>query len=68
MDQWLTKTRQFIADTLDELGKCHWPSREELFESTVVVIASIVALSVFVWLVDGGSQYVVKLLTTTTGG
>jgi len=63
MGSWLAKTRQFISDTLEELHKCTWPSREELFESTIVVIVAVVALSIIVALVDLAGQQVIKFLT-----
>jgi len=64
MGNWLTKTRQFISDTIEELHKCAWPGREELFESTIVVIVTILVLSVFVFAVDTVGQYLVKFLTS----
>ena len=52
MEKWLAKLRQFINDTLNELRKCSWPNRNELFESTILVIATVVLLALFVSLVD----------------
>ena len=63
MSNWLTKTRIFIAGTLDELQKCKWPSREELFHSTIVVISAIAAVTVFVACVDFASQKIIRILT-----
>ena len=64
MSNWLTKTRNFIAGTLDELQKCKWPTRDELFHSTIVVIAAIVSITVFVACVDFASQKIIRILTT----
>ena len=63
MNNWLTKTRMFVAGTFDELQKCKWPTREELFHSTVVVIAAIAAVTVFVACVDFASQKIIRILT-----
>lgn len=52
MSDLLGKTRQFVADTINELRKCSWPNREELFESTVLVIVAVTVLSVFVAITD----------------
>ena len=64
MSNWLTKTRKFIAGTLDELQKCKWPSREELFHSTIVVIVTIAVITIFVACVDFASQKIIRILTT----
>ena len=42
----------FIQEVGAELKKSAWPTRAELIESTVVVIVSVAALSVFVGLSD----------------
>ena len=63
MGSWLTKTRKFIAGTLDELQKCKWPTREELFQSTIVVIVTIIAVTIFVAGVDFASRKIITLLT-----
>ncbi|MCX7819697.1 MAG: preprotein translocase subunit SecE [Kiritimatiellae bacterium] len=47
------RSRGFLADVHAELRKCSWPSRTELFESTVVVIVSVVLLAAFVAVSDG---------------
>ncbi|MCF7889211.1 MAG: preprotein translocase subunit SecE [Victivallales bacterium] len=59
----MTKTRQFISGTLDELQKCSWPTREELYESTIVVLIAIALIALFVFLVDFGSQKLISFLT-----
>ena len=37
-DRITGKVRGFIRDTLAELGRCTWPGRQELMESTVLVM------------------------------
>lgn len=61
----MAKVRKFLADTMAELNKCTWPSRAELFESTVLVIVVIVILSSFVAGVDQASMWFIKLITGT---
>jgi preprotein translocase subunit SecE len=63
MQNILTKTRLFITGTLEELRKCSWPKREELYESTVIVIIAIVLMAAFVFCVDSISQKVISFLT-----
>jgi preprotein translocase subunit SecE len=62
--KWLTKLRKFINGTIEELYKCTWPTRQELFRSTVIVLVAVVAVAVFVGLVDFGSQRIIRFLTT----
>lgn len=64
MVKFLNATRKFISGTIEELHKCTWPSREELYESTVVVIAAVIILSIFVATVDLVSVKIIRLLTS----
>jgi preprotein translocase subunit SecE len=42
----------FFNDVLKEMRKVTWPTREELRESTMVVLATTVLFSAFVFVVD----------------
>ncbi len=42
----------FLQDAVKEMEKVTWPTREELFESTRVVIAVCLLIAVFTWGVD----------------
>ena len=42
------RIKTFIDEVRTELKKCSWPTRSELFESTVVVIVSVLIIGVFV--------------------
>ena len=44
----ITGIKTFVEDVRNELKKCSWPTRAELFESTVVVIVSVLIVGVFV--------------------
>jgi preprotein translocase subunit SecE len=44
--------RTFVSETFQEMRKSSWPGRQELIESTVVVIVSLVILSVFIGVCD----------------
>ncbi len=50
--EFFTGIKAFVADVRNELKKCSWPTREELFESTVVVIVSVLIVGVFVGVSD----------------
>lgn len=42
----------FFTDIVKEMKKVTWPKREELKESTMVVIATSLIFAVFVYVVD----------------
>jgi preprotein translocase subunit SecE len=42
----------FVTEVVNETRKTTWPERQELVESTLVVIVSVVLLSVFVGVSD----------------
>ena len=57
------KIRRFIADTVAELGRCTWPTRQQLLESTGLVVVAIAVLAVFVAGVDEVARIVIRLVT-----
>jgi preprotein translocase subunit SecE len=57
------KIREFYQATVTELKKCTWPSWPELWESTLVVIASAALLSLFVMVVDFAVRTLVRAVT-----
>ncbi len=46
------KILNFLNDVTKEMGKVTWPTRDELAESTKIVIIVCVIISVFTWGVD----------------
>jgi len=49
---FLKRTQEFIREVVAEFRKVAWPSRQELINSTVVVIAVTVVVSLFLGAVD----------------
>jgi preprotein translocase subunit SecE len=56
----LTRIKEFVQDVLVEFRKVTWPSRQELINSTTVVIAVTVVLAFFLGAVDIGLTKVVE--------
>jgi preprotein translocase subunit SecE len=56
----LKKALQFIQESKEELRKVTWPDRDEVTSFTGVVIAAIVVVSLFLWLVDTGLMALVR--------
>lgn len=44
--------KNFLHEVRVELAKCVWPTREELTESTIVVIVAVILLGFFVGISD----------------
>ncbi|HZO40693.1 MAG TPA: preprotein translocase subunit SecE [Methylomirabilota bacterium] len=49
---FLRRAREFVREVVAEFRKVAWPSRQELINSTVVVITVTVVVSVFLGAVD----------------
>lgn len=59
----MEKIRRFISDTVAEMGRCTWPSRQQLLESTVLVVVAMSVLACFVAAVDEIAMRVIRLVT-----
>lgn len=53
----------FAKESRTELRKVVWPARKETIQMTGVVIAMVVAVALFLWVVDWVLTVLVKLLT-----
>ena len=49
---FLKRAQEFVREVVAEFRKVAWPSRQELINSTVVVIAVTVVVSLFLGAVD----------------
>jgi preprotein translocase subunit SecE len=56
-------TRIFLGEMVDELQKASWPTRTELRDSTVVVVAAALILGLFTAISDFSLTQVVILFT-----
>jgi preprotein translocase subunit SecE len=48
----LTRTREFIAETVDELKKVTWPDFPQLKNATLVIIVFVIIVALIIWLMD----------------
>lgn len=58
------KTRSFIENTTEEMRKSNWPSRDQLFESTLLVLIALVVATLYVSGIDQILFRAIKFLTT----
>ncbi len=49
---YIARFAAYVSDTQEELKKCAWPSREELRETTVMVLVTVAIFGVFLMVVD----------------
>jgi len=59
-----SSVRIFASETWGELLKCNWPTRTELRDSTLIVIAASVVLGLFTSISDFSLYQVVDLFTS----
>ena len=52
----------FASEAAVETRKVVWPSRKETIQTTVAVFALVVVMAIFLWVVDIGFLWVVKML------
>jgi preprotein translocase subunit SecE len=58
----IDRMRDFVKDVRVEATKVSWPTRNELRDSTVVVIVTVIIVAVFVGIVDRMLSFGVGLL------
>lgn len=56
------KIKSFVNDVVVEMKKVSWPTREQLMESTRIVIATSLILTAFIFIVDQLTTWVYSLL------
>ncbi|HRI15571.1 MAG TPA: preprotein translocase subunit SecE [Verrucomicrobiota bacterium] len=49
---YLARFAAYVGDTRAELKKCAWPSRDELVETTILVLVCVGILGVFLLVAD----------------
>ena len=54
------KIKKFAKDTVSELRKVSWTSKTELFKSTKLVVATVLAVCIVIALIDLGASWVIN--------
>lgn len=57
---------RFLRETFDELRKVVWPTPQELYRYTMIVIFTVVVMAAFIGAVDYGLQQAAKRLVAGT--
>ncbi len=58
----IAKIKDFVGDVSKEMKKVSWPTRQQLRESTIVVLSACGIITVFVWIVDVAMTALVDLI------
>jgi len=56
------KTTEFLTNVRGELSKVTWPSRKDTYASTLAVIVLVLAVAVFLWVVDSALSALIRIL------
>jgi preprotein translocase subunit SecE len=49
---WLARARRFLLDVRAELGRVTWPTRREVWATTIVVILVSLVFGIYLYVVD----------------
>ena len=58
----INKSINYIKDVRQEMSKVSWPTREELFDSTWIVLILAGILALFMFIVDTAFTRIVQLI------
>jgi preprotein translocase subunit SecE len=58
----ITSIKEFSNDVVKEMKKVSWPNKEQLKESTIVVLTTCFVISLFVWFIDTGMTFIIKTI------
>jgi preprotein translocase subunit SecE len=64
---WWTNSRAFLAEAWGEMKRVTWPSRREVWATTLVVILTSIFFGVYLWGVDMILNRIVSWLFRTAG-
>jgi len=53
--------QRFFRETIGELRKVSWPTRQEAVNMTIIVIIVMTAVSLFLWFIDLGATRLIAL-------
>jgi len=69
--EFFQSSKQFYLDVRGEMKKVSWPSRDEVFGTTVIVVASVFFFGIYLGLIDAvlaqGFKWVLDKFTGAGG-
>ncbi|MBS1537576.1 MAG: preprotein translocase subunit SecE [Bacteroidetes bacterium] len=58
----IVKIKEIFGEVSKEMKKVSWPTKQQLKESTLVVLGTCATITFFVWIVDLIMAFVIKRL------
>jgi preprotein translocase subunit SecE len=52
MTGWIGRSKRFLAEVRNEMGRVTWPSRKEVYATTIVVILTSIVFGVYLYGID----------------
>ncbi len=49
---WWGRSRRFLAEVRNEMARVTWPTRREVYATTLVVILTSIFFGLYLWIVD----------------
>jgi preprotein translocase subunit SecE len=57
---WYGRARRFLTDVRSELARVTWPTRREVWATTVVVILTSLVFGLYLWIIDLGLSWIME--------
>lgn len=64
---WIARGRRFLVDVRAELGRVTWPTRHEVWATTIVVILVSLVFGVYLYVVDVGLSFLNSWIFSKVG-
>ena len=64
---WWGRSRTFLTQVRNELERVTWPTRKEVYATTLVVILTSIMFGVYLWGIDLVLSAVVRFLYSVSG-
>jgi preprotein translocase subunit SecE len=58
----IQKMTTYLTDVRTEMSKVSWPSKDELMESTSIVILLSIVLAIYIFVIDQGLSNILKIV------
>ena len=52
MTGWISRSKRFLAEVRNEMGRVTWPSRKEVYATTIVVILTSIVFGIYLYGID----------------
>jgi preprotein translocase subunit SecE len=58
----VNKIKTFINEVVREMKKVSWPTKDQLRESTTVVVVTTIVITTIVWIIDMFMDMIIKAI------